>query len=610
MRRMMENFVVTFVAILLLCAMIFFIAFDNAKVTYNVGAAQLTDIPPSVLQEKKRRYETASSCLVVSDSSLLFSHDYAEHVKETLDLMRIGYDVCDVSEETLPLFSDYETVVIAMENLENIGDRAVDLCEWVKGGGRCMLANQCDNSPVFSYLSRYLGIVEGLGAYIDIGGISISNDFMIGADEGFSLNWTYGTIPVSNFRVDGESLVYVSSNDESHVPLIWERSCGDGKFVMMNHSLHGKESRGMTCAAFSLLEDVSAWPVINASAFFIDDFPSPVPMGTAEFVSRDYNCNISSFYANIWWPDMVKLAQKYGLKYTGFIIEEYTDNVTGPFTRQTATERFMHFGSQLLDNGGEIGLHGYNHQPLCLTGFDFKDIVDYNTWFSLDEMQTAFDELVDYSVELFPDARFAVYVPPSNILSDEGRAFLAERYPQIKLISGLYMEGEIEYSQEFEIADDGIVEFPRITSGSIIDWDVYFSELCAMNLYYINSHFIHPDDALDPDRGAELGWEALKNNMDGYLDWIYTSCPGLRNLTATDAGRATARYDTLSLERHEDDKTISLRFSGFWDEAYLLMRFNEGAPAEITGGDISHVSGDFYLLRADSQIVTITKKGE
>ena len=77
MRRMMENFVVTFVAILLLCAMIFFIAFDNAKVTYNVGAAQLTDIPPSVLQEKKRRYETASSCLVVSDSSLLFSHDYS-----------------------------------------------------------------------------------------------------------------------------------------------------------------------------------------------------------------------------------------------------------------------------------------------------------------------------------------------------------------------------------------------------------------------------------------------------------------------------------------------------------------------------------------------------
>ena len=46
--------------------------------------------------------------------------------------------------------------------------------------------------------------------------------------------------------------------------------------------------RGFYAASYSLLTDVGVYPVINGSAFYLDDFPSPVPEGDATYVKRDY----------------------------------------------------------------------------------------------------------------------------------------------------------------------------------------------------------------------------------------------------------------------------------------------------------------------------------
>ena len=69
---------------------------------------------------------------------------------------------------------------------------------------------------------------------------------------------------------------------------------------------------------------------------------------------------------------------------------------------------------------------------------------------------------------------------------------------------------------------DGVVEQPRIISGCALDDYMKLAALSELNLHYINSHFTHPDDSLDPERGAELGWETLKTLFIEYLDWLYT----------------------------------------------------------------------------------------
>ena len=83
-------------------------------------------------------------------------------------------------------------------------------------------------------------------------------------------------------------------------------------------------------------------------------------------------------------------------------------------------------------------------------------------------MKGAFDELTDFCDELFPDVKMQIYVPPSNLLSKEGRQFLLNKYPQIKTISGIYFEDdELDFSctQEFDVSAGGIVDLPRIVSG-------------------------------------------------------------------------------------------------------------------------------------------------
>lgn len=604
MYKMCRRFSITFLSILVAMVLAGFLLLDNIGMNYTLSEARLTDLPEAVAARKEQYEETPRTCLLLKDSSMENHEVFSGHLEEVLQDMRVGYTVIDAAREEIPDFSSYKTVVLALQNLDMLGNNAIELCQWVQQGGGCMLFCTPEPTAVFRYLAPYMGVGEGGVSYSEVEGLNIKEGLMIGGTD-FNFHWGEPMAIAINVRLNENAHVYMESDDDSKTPLLWSAKCGEGTFVVNNHGFAEKATSGLTCAAYSLLEETCIYPVINASAFFLDDFPSPVPMGDGTYIRRDYNRDISSFYSNVWWPDMLTLCEDYGIKYTGMLIEDYSDETDGVFPRQTDTERFEHFGFMLLDHGGEIGMHGYNHQPLCFNGFDFKDQVDYNTWPSEEAAERAMSEAFDYVDTLYPGNTAAVYVPPSNILSEEGRTFLKEHFPQIKVIASLYLEGEIEYSQEFEISEDGMIEFPRVISGAILDQYMRWDALNTLNLYYVNSHFMHPDDVLDEDRGAADGWEVLFGNLCDYVDWLYTSAPNIRNLTGSDAGRATARYDVLSIERTDTPDGINLRFDGFWDEACLMVRCNGRSVAGVTGGSLEHIDGDYYLLYATQDQVRI-----
>ena len=185
---------------------------------------------------------------------------------------------------------------------------------------------------------------------------------------------------------------------------------------------------------------------------------------------------------------------------------------------------------------------------------------------------------------------------------------LAKDFPEIRTIASNYFTGEFAYVQEFEVAKDGIVEQPRIISGAIIDDYMKMAALSELNMHFVNSHFMHPDDLLDEDRGAKLGWEKLKNRLEEYMDWLYDSAPELRNLTGSELSGAIERYGALTYEKNVTDKSVELKLNHFYDEAYLMLRFNNGIPGKVTGGELEHVTGNLYLLHAVNDEVTIEKK--
>lgn len=210
--------------------------------------------------------------------------------------------------------------------------------------------------------------------------------------------------------------------------------------------------------------------------------------------------------------------------------------------------------------------------PLVLENFDYGDEFEsYRQWKSEDDIRASLQELNRFCSLVYPREAFRVYVPPSNILSAEERKILSEDFLEIDAVASIYFEGEFEYTQEFEVAEDGIVETPRIISGYVIDSYMEIAALSELNMHFVSSHFQHPDDVLDEDRGAALGWEAMRGRLEEYMEWLYTSAPSIRNLTGTEIAGAVQRYAYLDTEVEKDGTQIRISLSNFQDEAWLFF---------------------------------------
>ena len=162
-------------------------------------------------------------------------------------------------------------------------------------------------------------------------------------------------------------------------------------------------------------------------------------------------------------------AKRYDLKYTGVMIETYGAQVHGPFHElpgRAARDNVIIYGRELLQAGGELGLHGYNHQSLAPAGYG-EDVHGYVPWESEQDMIEATQELYRYAKSLYPGYEFRVYVPPSNVLSPEGKDAVKQAVPTLKIIASLYdgPPSEKAYYQNYKRNDDGSYELPRISAG-------------------------------------------------------------------------------------------------------------------------------------------------
>lgn len=293
------------------------------------------------------------------------------------------------------------------------------------------------------------------------------------------------------------------------------------------------------------------------------------------------------------------------------MIENYEDDTTDPPLRQSDTQPFRYFGGLLLRQGGEVGFHGYNHQPLVLPQTDYAGLYDYNPWPSADAIVAAMDELTAFQRAVLPYAAGSVYVPPSNILSASGRAILGQRVPQVRTIASSYLEDgtDLPYVQEFGVAADGIVEEPRIVSGGMVNEPyMQLAALSELNFHFVSTHFMHPDDLLDVDRGAAEGWEVYKGGLERYLTWLSTAAPGLRMQTASECAGAIQRFSGVNVTLQSAADAWTLTLGNFTDEAWLLFRANEGVPGRVTGGQLTCLTGELYLLKAENTVVTIERK--
>ena len=552
--------------------------------------------------------ELPVTCLLVCNSEDVASLDAAEQFPQILTDMKVGFAQVDLAQEPLPALEGYRTVVVTLSNLSALGENVLALADWVEQGGRALFASALQKTSGSMLLEQKLGILSSDYGYSQVDNVRLNEDFMIGGGktyavtDGFDSAWTV--------ELSERAEVFAVTDSDRPTPLVWRTACGEGTFVVVNLGFCERSTRGFYAAAYSLLEPVCVWPVLDGATFYLDDFPSPVPGGDGVYLRRDYGTTVSEFYANIWWPDMLALAERYGFAYTGAVIENYGDDTLSEPERQLDVSRFQYFGNMLLRAGGEIGYHGYNHQPLCTGTTDYGGELPYHTWPDEAAMAAAMKELTEFVGSQFPEGEHSVYVPPSNVLSAEGRRLLGQQFPGIRTIASTYFVDGLAYGQEFGVAEDGIVEQPRFTSGAVLDDYMKMTALSELNMHFVNNHFMHPDDLLDEDRGAALGWEELKRRLTEYMDWLYTAAPCIRRLTGSELSGAVQRYAMLAPRATRTGQTLTVELGHFVDEASLLVRLNEGRPAGVEGGELIPLTGTLYLLRAEQPAVTITLEND
>ena len=586
---------------------------ERAGVQYSAGQHKLGMLAANdAVPASSAIFGQKPTCLVITDSDQAGVEDVKEQFDQILLDMKIAHRDVDIAidgADAIPSLTSFDRVIVLMPSLDGLGAHLTDLMSWVSAGGSLMLGMTPDNSNCLQAIASKLGIESAGYDYATAESIVPSEDFMLGGGERYEFSDPFD----SSLSVSLRETAHVwARTGDAGTPLIWSNDCGSGHTVVCNIGIYDKVMRGFYASAISLLGDATAYPVINSAVFYLDDFPSPLPSRDGTYIKRDYGLSIADFYTKVWWPDLQKLAQKYGIRYTGVMIENYEDavNQTEP-ARQPDTTQFRYFGGMLLQMGGELGFHGYNHQPLALWDTDYGTLYDYKTWKNKETLVASLNELIAFQDEVLPNAHGSVYVPPSNILSVRARKLIGTDVPRIKTIASTYFEDgtDLPYVQEFGVASDGIVEQPRIVSGGMVD-DSYMrlAAVSELNMHYVSTHFMHPDDLLDPDRGAKEGWEIYKGGLVDYLEWLTKFAPDLRRQTGSECSGAIQRFSsvTVGMDTSADAWTLSL--GNFHDEAWLMFRANNGEPGAVTGGELTHLTGNLYLLKANDKTLTIERK--
>ena len=587
----MEKYYHQLLFVFLASALIFFLVlFVNTKWSIRPESQYVS----KVQMEAEPAMENVSSGMEASfrRALILYSPEdpsscsYMENLTKALDILQFSWETQSLDRSDAVSYPEYDLVILASSLVEEeMADPLVRLLDYVQEGGRLfwgILPNS--TASQFASVYRQLGIVE-YGDYVGYHAFTIEKDLVPGASgRTFDSAESFEDVGIA-VTLESQATVYASASigEGRKIPLVWNYKNGEGSVTFFNGTgIAGDFWRGFAAGCVLTLYEDTLYPITNALCLFLDDFPSPQYESASDVVREEYNRDVKEFYRDIWWPDMQAAAQRYGDLYTGLFIATYNDTVDPEKFTYEAPSMAQYYGNSLIKSGYELGAHGYNHQSLALKGQTPKEL-DYQPWASVQDMQASLEMLQSISADLFPGLSFTSYVPPSNYLSPEGRTAVTGALEDLKVISGLYTAeggtGKV-YVQDFTVEEDGIAEFPRITSGMAPgDYDT-FCYLNGMGLYGVFSHFIHPDDIFDLDRGKGQSWEDLYESYCEMMADLHRTYPWLRSLTVTDAGDALRVREAARPRLEYGETELKGSCEAFYGEAYFYLR-TEKTPLAV-----------------------------
>lgn len=428
-----------------------------------------------------------------------------------------------------------------------------------------------------------------------------------------------GSIQVS---LDKNATVIVAA--KNNCPLVWKCSYGKGKVMVANSGLLTSEKYcGVMMQLTSLLNDYFITTVFNAKVVFIDDFPAPVPEGTDYTVSSNYDgMSYDDFYKEIWWPQIKELAVKHNLKYTCLVLANRDSSVFMPpaKTGDRTKKNIRYYGRDIIKNGHELGIHGYNNAPLVLanTGTANLNELEYPRWKSAQDMEASLTCLRETLDETIGQMDYFTYAPPMNMLSGEGKKAVLTVFPGIRCFGGIAASGsdvavkkdDIIY-QEAGMDPDfpQVYSLPRSSQGELYKAEELWRAYNHIAYYGLFSHFLHSDDFMDTDRSGNMDWRQLHDSLDKIMADISVKFPFLRGMTARDFVQERLRTDKIKIYSRRKGNEITVEYENGDGPLYHYLRINNGMKVkDVKNGKSCSIDagGGLYLLEGLKSPLHIT----
>jgi hypothetical protein len=539
--------------------------------------------------------------LIIYDPTIKESVAIKDNFKQTLKYMKQKIE--EVTIQSIPEnFDSYKMVIVTFEDIDLIQN--IDKIDsYVQKGGNFFFAIRPDLDGAFYKLYRKLGIYE-VGGFTEVQGIELTSNLLI-KQKGLIIKDNLISNSSLAVGLEKKATLYAKAA-LNKLPLLWDVEYGKGKFMVFNGTMFStKDNRGFISGAISLLLDNFMYPVLNMKLTYLDDFPAPIPLGYNEKIFNELKLDIPTFYRNVWWPFIQKQSAKYDLKYTGVVIQTYNNRVYPPFHSEHDSENHLiRYGRELLKMGGEIGVHGYNHQSL-VTDQDRVNHLGYRSWPNETNMAASLNLVESYINEAFPGYEISTYVPPSNIIEQNGIHALSNAIPTITNISSLYLPDadNTAFVQEFE-KKGNFIHIPRLTSGHEYSDSNKWTMLNGINSIGVFSHFIHPDDILDENRSSSSSWKEVSEGLNDIFKDVYKEYPWLISMTASEAARALEKYEQSEIYiEDKEDKKIGY-IDNFSSEISFILRTNKKI-GKVKGCKIEKIDNGIYHVRATKEIFEV-----
>ena len=398
-------------------------------------------------------------------------------------------------------------------------------------------------------------------------------------------------------------ILAVSISDPTY-PTMIENRIGKGRVILYNtRKSFEKRDRGLLFSGLLKGLEGVPYPIANTSTIFLDDFPCPLFDTKSEPIASEMNLSSTEYVKKIWWPDMLKLANKYNISYSVMLTFDYKNNVQPPFIfdqwnthkikvnskYESLSDWFVYDAAK---NGHELAFHGFNHVELLK-----------NLWTNQDFIETSL-KTVEKKWNLSDFGKLPVtYVPPSNYIDQAGILQLKNTLPSLKYLCSIFNGskkngGDREF--DFDPYSKDFFDYPRISSGFYFSPEEETDMRSAFLYTGIWTHFLHPDDVyqlnniksnlddeFDYRNSRNLGWYKTKGKnigmfpeFDYFLKNLTTNYPQIRFFNTSEAAEYVIDWRASNFKHTSENGVFSVtelepEKSKTMDEYWFLYVTNE-----------------------------------